>query len=247
MKVIENQPAPWTGFLLPPIEVIVMRLCVATLLAAVVSSGLPGKANADDGAKAILDKAIKALGGEEKLKSVQAFTWTANASIKANRKVSDSVFLVTFQGLDHVRRDFRTRAPYRVLMSGDKGWHTAGGQYRPMTKEALERQKRMTYLQVASTLLVPLKSPGFKYEAAGEEEVRGKPALILKVTGPDGKDFTISFDKESFLPVKEVAHRNQDRRRYIWLHRYHRVQSSGSGLRQDVRSARMNGVRRVAS
>ena len=29
--------------------------------------------------------------------------------------------------------------------------------------------------------------------------------MILKITGPDGKDFTLSFDKESGLPVKLVA------------------------------------------
>ena len=32
-----------------------------------------------------------------------------------------------------------------------------------------------------------------------------KPAVILKVTGPDGKDFTLSFDKDSGMPVKQVA------------------------------------------
>ena len=52
---------------------------------------------------------------------------------------------------------------------------------------------------------MPLKGNGFKFEAAGEEKVGDKPAVILKVTGPDGKDFTLSFDKESGLPVKQVA------------------------------------------
>ena len=44
-----------------------------------------------------------------------------------------------------------------------------------------------------------------RYEAAGEEKVGDKPAAILKITGPDGKDFTLYFDKESGLPVKQVA------------------------------------------
>jgi hypothetical protein len=29
--------------------------------------------------------------------------------------------------------------------------------------------------------------------------------VVLKVTGPDGKDFTLFFDKESGLPVRQVA------------------------------------------
>ena len=40
---------------------------------------------------------------------------------------------------------------------------------------------------------------------AGEEKVGDKPAVVLKVTEPDGKDFTLSFDKESSVPVKQVA------------------------------------------
>jgi hypothetical protein len=183
-----------------------MRRFLYMLVAIVVSSipFEPARAG-DNDAKAILDKAIKALGGEAKLTNIKAFSWTANASIKADGQVTDSTHFVTFKGLEQVRRDFRSRAPYRVIINGDQGWYTSGGKYRPMVKQAVDNQKRVNYLQVVPTLLVPLKSDGFKYEAAGEEEVRGKPALILKIIGPDGKDFMLSFDKESFLPVKEVA------------------------------------------
>jgi hypothetical protein len=52
---------------------------------------------------------------------------------------------------------------------------------------------------------LPLKTKDFKVEAVGEEKVGDKPAEVLKVTGPDGKDFKLYFDKESGLPVKEVA------------------------------------------
>jgi hypothetical protein len=44
-----------------------------------------------------------------------------------------------------------------------------------------------------------------KVETAADETIKGKPAATLKVTGPDGKDFTLYFDKESGLPVRLVA------------------------------------------
>ena len=50
-----------------------------------------------------------------------------------------------------------------------------------------------------------LKADGFKVEAGQEEKVGRKPAPVLKVTGPDGKDFQLFFDKESGLPVKLTA------------------------------------------
>ncbi len=91
-----------------------MSRCVMMLVATVVScviSGTSVRAGGDAAAEAILDRAIKAMGGAEKLGKIEAFTWTASASIKMNRRVSDSVFVVTFKGLDHARRDFRTRSP----------------------------------------------------------------------------------------------------------------------------------------
>jgi hypothetical protein len=58
---------------------------------------------------------------------------------------------------------------------------------------------------VVAVTLLPLKSKDFQVELAGEEKVGGKPAVGVKATGPDGKDFTIYFDKESGLPLKVVS------------------------------------------
>jgi hypothetical protein len=74
-----------------------------------------------------------------------------------------------------------------------------------MDKDALANEKRNAYLQAAPVTLLPLKDKAFKIESAKEEKVDGKPADAIKVTGPDGKDFTLYFDKESGLPVKLVA------------------------------------------
>ncbi len=61
------------------------------------------------------------------------------------------------------------------------------------------------YLQIVPIKLVVLKEKGFKLEAADEQKVGDKPAAGIKVTAPDGKEFTIYFDKESGLPVRLVA------------------------------------------
>jgi hypothetical protein len=71
--------------------------------------------------------------------------------------------------------------------------------------DAVANEKRTIYIAAIPTLLVQLKGKGFKVESAAEEKVGDKPAAGLKVTGPDGKDFTMYFDKESGLPVRLVA------------------------------------------
>src|SRR5262249_67996 len=112
----------------------------------------------------------------------------------------------TFKGLDHLRREFgNDQFQGVVVLDGDKGWRKFGDNASEIEGDGVASEKRNIYLSVVPILLVPLKSSGFKCETAGEEKVGDKPAAILKVTGPDGKDFTISFDKESGLPVKQVA------------------------------------------
>src|SRR5207253_5998748 len=64
---------------------------------------------------------------------------------------------------------------------------------------------RSVYLTVIPITIVPLKGKEFKVAPLGEEKVGGKPAVGVKVTGPDGKDFNLYFDQESGLPVKLVA------------------------------------------
>jgi hypothetical protein len=80
------------------------------------------------------------------------------------------------------------------------------GMTMDLDADALANHKRDLYLQVIPATLVPLRDNKYKLEAdKNEEKVGDKAAVGVKVTGPDGKDFSIFFDKESGLPVKVVA------------------------------------------
>jgi hypothetical protein len=166
-----------------------------------------GPAQADDqDAKSIVDKAIKALGGEEKLGKVNAFSWKGKGTITFNGNENDFTSEMTFKGLDQYRREFgNDQFTGIVVLDGTKGWRKFGENSTVLDGDALANEKRTVYLNVLPITLVAIKGKGFKYEAGGEEKVGAKPAVVLKVTGPDGKDFTLSFDKESGLPVKQVA------------------------------------------
>jgi hypothetical protein len=175
--------------------------------AAIATAFLIVPARADDkDAKSILDKAISALGGEEKLGKVTAFSWKAKGTIRFNDNENDFDTQVTIKGLEHYRRETNSdQFSGIVVLDGDKGWRRFGDNSGELEGDALANEKRMVYLNVIPITLVALKGTGFKYEAAAEEKVGDKPAAVLKVTGPDGKDFTLYFDKESGLPVKQVA------------------------------------------
>jgi hypothetical protein len=176
---------------------------LALTLAFVVSSS----ARADDtDAKATVDKAITALGGAEKLGKIDAFSMKAKGTVVFGGNESDTTMDVTYKGLDHYRREFGNDQFHGIfVLAGDKGWRKFGDQSNEIEGDGIANEKRRAYLEVIPITLVALKKEGFKIEGKGEEKVGDKPASVVKVTAPDGKDFTLSFDKESGLPVKQVA------------------------------------------
>src|SRR5262245_26331388 len=189
-----------------------MRRVVGAVWVTGLLSGLgaPDRAEDDKDTRAILDKGIKALGGEEKLSKVKAATWKVKGKIIVDGNENPFTLQVTVQGLDRIRSAFEgefggTPIKGMTVLAGDKGWRQFADNTMELDRDALANEKRTLYLQVIPAMLVPLKGKGFKVQSAGEEKVGGKPAVGIKVTGPEGKDFTLYFDKESGLPVKQVA------------------------------------------
>lgn len=189
-----------------------MRRFLGVVLAAavVVSFGARVWAADDADVKAILDKGIKALGGEEKLSAIKAATWKSKGKISFGGNDSDFTSQATVQGLDHYRTEFEgefggNKVQGVIVLAGDKGWRKFGDDKMELDKDGVANEKRSVYLQVIPMTLVPLRDKAFKVEMAGEQKVDGKPAVGLKVTPPDGKEFTLYFDKDSGLPVKQVA------------------------------------------
>jgi hypothetical protein len=188
-----------------------MKRLLGAFLAITLASGAAITARADDkDPKAILDKAIKALGGEEKLKKAEAISWKSKGTITFGGNDNEIKVQATAKGLDHYRQEMDGEfggEPRKivVVLDGDKGWRKFGEEPMEMDGDAVANQKRSVYLLVLPVTLVPLKGKDYKLEAAGEEKVDDKPAVGIKVTGPDQKDFTLYFDKESGLPVKQVA------------------------------------------
>jgi hypothetical protein len=185
------------------------RFFGALSFVAVLTSLAPARAE-DTKANEILDKAIKVLGGEEKLGKAEAMTWKAKGKITIEGNENQFTAGATIQGLDRLHSEFEMEIngnQFKAIsvLNGDKGWRKLGDQLMEMDKDAVANEKRTAYLMATAALVAPLKGKSFKVEAAGEEKIAGKPAHGVKATGPDGKDFTLYFDKESGLPVRMVA------------------------------------------
>ena len=180
---------------------------VALLLTVVASIG--GLARAQD-AKAVLDKAQKAMGGEDKLRAVKAVSWKGTGKLTIQGSDNPFTSETTLQGLDHLRGSFEAdfmgnEIKATTVVAGDKGWRKFADMNMELDKDGLANEKRMIYLQLIPATLAPLRQKEFKVEVSATEKVGDKEAAVLKVTGPDSKDFKIYFDQETGLPVKLVA------------------------------------------
>jgi hypothetical protein len=188
-----------------------MNRLPGAVVGAVLVGILVGPARADEKeAKAILDKGIAAIGGAEKLGKVVAVTWKTKGKLTINDAENSIEIKSTAQGLDKFRSEFQgefngNEVKGVTVLDGKKAWRKFGDNVMDLDDDAVANEKRTVYLGLTPALLVPLKSAGFKIDTDGEEKVDGKDASVLKVTGPDGKDFKLSFDKADGLPVKLVA------------------------------------------
>jgi hypothetical protein len=200
------------GFLLGEAEVFLMARFWGAVSAAVLVVGLgcPGRAADANQANAILDKAVKGLGGEEELRKVKAASWKTKGTVTFMGNDNEITTQTIVQGLHHLRREFEgdfggNMVKGVTVVAGDKAWRKFGDSSNEIEQDRLANEKRMVYLAVIPITILPLKSKEFKVEAIGEAQVDGKPAAGIKATGPDGKDFTLYFDKENGLPVRTVA------------------------------------------
>ncbi len=186
------------------------RLLVAAFVTALVfGTAKPVRAD-DKDAMAIVDKAIKAAGGEEKLSKAKVLTWKTKGKMTVNGEDNEISSQMTADGLGHFHQEFDgefggNKIQGVFVLAGDKGWRKFGDMSVELDKNGVANQKRVVYLQVVPITLVQLKTKDFKIETADEDKVGGKSAIGIKATGPDGKDFKLYFDKDSGLPVKLVA------------------------------------------
>lgn len=181
----------------------------ALLAAAVVLACGPARADEQE-AKAVIDKAIKAMGGEEKLAKIKAYSSKATGTVTFNGNEIPFTGETTLQGIERFRSEFEGEADGNkfkgvTVVNGNKGWRKFGDEAMEIDSDALANEKRIIYLQAVSILVLPLKGKDFKVDSAPDGKVGDKPASAVKAIGPDGKDFTLYFDKESGLPVKMSA------------------------------------------
>jgi hypothetical protein len=160
-----------------------------------------GRAWADDRAeaRAVIDRAIRATGGEEKLAKFKAQTWREKGKFYGLGDGLPYTGKSAVQFPDKFRMEIE--GVFTIVLNGDKGWVQSQGETKEMTKEQLASQKEGLYGGWVSTL-IPLKDRAFTLSPLAEVRVNNRPAVGVKVSRKGHKDVSLYFDKETGLLVK---------------------------------------------
>jgi outer membrane lipoprotein-sorting protein len=181
-------------------------LCLAVaLLPAACATAL---ADEESDLKAIIAKAIKAAGGEEKLDKFPAQTF------KGKGKWYGMGDGIDYTGTWDVQRPDKLRVQIDVsaggmnftfirVVNGDKVWSKFNDTTTAVDdKDEIKETKESLYVGRLTTLLPLLKEKDFKLTPLDEIKVDGKPAVGVHVFHKDHRDVNLYFDKDKGLLVK---------------------------------------------
>lgn len=156
--------------------------------------------------KAVIDKAVKAAGGEEKLASFKARTFKGKGKYYGMGEGIDYTGEWAVQHPDKMRMQISisvngmTFTMVRVL-NGDKLWSKMGDEATEAGKDEVTEAKEGAYAG-SVTGLVPLKGKGFELTSLGEYELGGKKVVGIQVKHPGHRDLDLYFDRDKGLLVK---------------------------------------------
>jgi hypothetical protein len=182
-----------------------MRGVVKLALASGLLLGAVRPAPADD-PRAVLERALKAHGGAEALTRSQVLARQLTGALV----VMGKELPFAAEQIQHLPGQVRLSTEMVVngqklltlrILNGDKGWQSSGGAVQEMTKEELHELREEAY-SLWLTTLVPLQDKAFTLAATADVQVRGQPAVGIRVTRKGHGEVRLYFDKASGLLVK---------------------------------------------
>jgi hypothetical protein len=160
--------------------------------------------------RAVIERAVKALGGEEVLKHRVG----VRMKIKGKFALSDDVrqgFPLEGESLTQpgprVRLNFRVdvqgnKVDAVIVLDGVNSWQSSYGRVQGLGPDERKSMGISSYTDRVTSLLPLLKDKEFTLSPLGEEKVEGRPAAGIQVSSKERPDVRLYFDKESGLLVK---------------------------------------------
>lgn len=183
------------------------QLCFGAVAFCVLAAGVANvRADADQETQAIIDKAIKAAGGEAKLAKLKAVTLKTKATLRHGDVESSFSGEWSFSGLDKFSCEGEVDGTQqRLVLNAKGGWRKVGERVQEAHADGLPSVRKLLYGMRGAQMLLPLKDKAVTRSHLGEIKVAGRPAVGVRAAHKDHGEADIYFDKETGLPAKFEA------------------------------------------
>ncbi len=178
-------------------------LVLAALLAT-PSTGAPAKDDQAE-AQAILDKAIKAVGGEERLAKLTSFVETAKCkSFPPDATPEECSRTISCRLPDLWCRQTETdgRKGTRYVLNGEQGWFYVEDDLYEFTKEQVDRRRERWRDELVVWQFLFFKDKDYKLSPLGASKVGDQAAVGVKASRKGVPELKLYFDRDTGLLLK---------------------------------------------
>ncbi len=169
---------------------------------------LPGIATADDAGRALVEAAIKAHGGPEKVAKLRVMRIKAEGTIIPVPGLPSLPLVI--EDWWQMPDQYKTTSHYELAgkkvsqtqtIDGRTGWLQVNDQVRDLPEDAIAEMRQQKHAEDMDRLGF-LRDTGVDLTALGEVTVDGRPAVGVVVESKGHRDVKLYFDKESGRLIK---------------------------------------------
>jgi hypothetical protein len=183
-----------------------MRKLAMGFLAVALVLGTTSISRAQDEPKAILEKAIKAHGGAEKLGKLKAVQAKSKGTIQLLGGLDFTQEMTTsFDGKFKEVMNLEANGQkinVVTVYNGQKASLTVNGMDQQLPEKVMDELKEASYAIKAARMVPLLTDPMYMLSALAETKVNDKPVVGVKVSSKGHRDINLYFDKDTGLLAK---------------------------------------------
>jgi hypothetical protein len=174
------------------------------------SAAAPAKDGQEE-AEAILNKAMKAHGGDDKLSKLNTFVVKAREKTTISGVETQSIESITSHKFpDKMRTEYKAQAPRMKgvlegveVFNGEHAWSFRKGETMELPNGHLIHFRRYPFHGFPVRLLPMLKGKDYKLTVGGDTKVEDRPATVIMASKAGAVDMKYLFDKDSGLLLKQ--------------------------------------------
>jgi hypothetical protein len=184
------------------------RICLLLLAAGLLVASVQ-RASAQDDPKALIEKAIKAHGGEDNLAKLKMVRVKSAGNLEimglSVKFTSEVLYQLPNKYKNKMQVDLGgMKVKLTQVLNGNKAWVEGDGMTKDIEGDELKAIQEEGYANIVETLTPLLKDKAFTLSVIPEVKVNEKPAIGVKVKAKDHKDIDLYIDKETNLVVRVV-------------------------------------------